>query len=307
MGITNRKFSNDKYRYGFNGKEKENDISTGDLDFGARIYDARIGKWFSTDPLERKYVAFSPYCFAINSPLILIDYDGRDIFIVTSTGTSRLAKETLLKTATGKALWDKYAKSKTDDIYIAVSSFPKGSTAGAMTQYGIEGTTMIKTEAYLNKENKAALRNVIAVDSKSKNEAGFEALEGTDVTKSSGKKIHLVVLNKNDFSDEASKRKKYADDYNLGNLDESKYDLAEEIFHEIKAHIDLHGSKDEHTAYGKSVNGVFRTDILPAKGTPAEKIKNELKKLYDKEKEAKKAKEEQQKKALSKDSIPSKN
>jgi len=34
-----------QYRYGFNGKEKNKDITSDNYDFGARIYDGRIGKW----------------------------------------------------------------------------------------------------------------------------------------------------------------------------------------------------------------------------------------------------------------------
>ena len=38
---------NAKYKYGFNGKEKDNEVNVdgGDYDFGARIYDSRLGRW----------------------------------------------------------------------------------------------------------------------------------------------------------------------------------------------------------------------------------------------------------------------
>ncbi len=39
-----------KYRYGFNGKEKDKDIAPDNYEFGARIYDARLGRWMAVDP-----------------------------------------------------------------------------------------------------------------------------------------------------------------------------------------------------------------------------------------------------------------
>jgi RHS repeat-associated protein len=71
-------FSND-YRFGFNGKEKDNEIKgTGNsLDFGARIYDSRLGRWLSLDPLQAKYPSLSPYNYVGNSPLKNIEVDGR--------------------------------------------------------------------------------------------------------------------------------------------------------------------------------------------------------------------------------------
>lgn len=50
-------------------------------DFGARMYDARVGRFVSIDPLAAKYPSFSPYNFVLNSPIFLKDPDGRDVII----------------------------------------------------------------------------------------------------------------------------------------------------------------------------------------------------------------------------------
>ena len=69
------------YRFGFNGQETDPEIkgSGNSLDFGARIYDPRIGRWFSVDPYKSLYVPISPYSFALNSPIKLLDADGNII------------------------------------------------------------------------------------------------------------------------------------------------------------------------------------------------------------------------------------
>jgi RHS repeat-associated protein len=69
------------YRHGFNGKENDNEVKgTGNsVDFGARIYDSRLGRFLSVDPLFKEYPNISPYAFVANSPIRFIDYDGRHI------------------------------------------------------------------------------------------------------------------------------------------------------------------------------------------------------------------------------------
>ena len=67
------------YRYGFNGMEKDNENFEGAYDFGARILDARLGRWMSVDPLVDKYPKISPYSFVANEPIIKVDPDGEDI------------------------------------------------------------------------------------------------------------------------------------------------------------------------------------------------------------------------------------
>lgn len=75
-----RKYSqaNTKYRYGFNGKENDNEVKGegNQQDYGMRIYDPRIGKFLSVDPLTAEYPMLTPYQFASNRPIDGIDQDG---------------------------------------------------------------------------------------------------------------------------------------------------------------------------------------------------------------------------------------
>lgn len=63
-------------RYLFNGKESQEFVNMPMLDFGARMYDPRIGRWFCADPAMQ---FANPYLFCGNNPVCYIDKDGRFI------------------------------------------------------------------------------------------------------------------------------------------------------------------------------------------------------------------------------------
>ena len=73
------------YRYGFNGIENDNEVKgTGNQqDYGMRIYDPRVGKFLSVDPLTKNYPMLTPYQFASNKPIVAIDLDGAEAFMKT--------------------------------------------------------------------------------------------------------------------------------------------------------------------------------------------------------------------------------
>ncbi|MEW6773877.1 MAG: RHS repeat-associated core domain-containing protein [Bacteroidota bacterium] len=74
-----------KYRYGFNDKENINEVyGIGNFqDYGARMYDTRLARFISPDPIivmQHKYQDLSPYQFASNTPIQAIDLDGMEGF-----------------------------------------------------------------------------------------------------------------------------------------------------------------------------------------------------------------------------------
>jgi RHS repeat-associated protein len=77
------------YRYGFNGKEKDDEVkgNGNSLDFGARIYDPRLGRWLSLDPLQSKYPNMSPYNAFENNPIYFNDPTGRDAGVTIQGNT----------------------------------------------------------------------------------------------------------------------------------------------------------------------------------------------------------------------------
>ena len=78
-----------KYRFGFNGQEKENEISGNDgdyLSFEYRVHDARLGKFLSVDPLFKDYPWNSTYAFAENRVIDGIDLEGLEWQPVNGSG-----------------------------------------------------------------------------------------------------------------------------------------------------------------------------------------------------------------------------
>ena len=78
-------------KYKFTGKELDNE--TGYDYFGARYYDARIGRWGQIEPLLENYLSFTAYNFCLNNPIKIFDINGNEV-----RATSKDAQEMILNT-----------------------------------------------------------------------------------------------------------------------------------------------------------------------------------------------------------------
>ncbi|MBB3698829.1 hypothetical protein KMW28_09380 [Flammeovirga yaeyamensis] len=85
LNIESRSWRKEGYRYGFNGKENDADLSSSQLiqDYGFRVYNPVIGKFLSVDPLAMSFPWNSTYAFAENDVIRSIDLEGGEKLIVT--------------------------------------------------------------------------------------------------------------------------------------------------------------------------------------------------------------------------------
>jgi len=78
MTLPKRHGSTDVYRYGFQGQEKDDEVKGegNSINFTFRMYDSRLGKFLSLDPLAASYPHNSPYAFSENRVIDGIELEG---------------------------------------------------------------------------------------------------------------------------------------------------------------------------------------------------------------------------------------
>ncbi len=76
-------------KFTYNGKEKQDQFGLGWLDYGARHYQAEIGRFTKVDRYAHKYFSLSPYHYGANNPVNFIDING-DSLHVSFDGMSSL-------------------------------------------------------------------------------------------------------------------------------------------------------------------------------------------------------------------------
>lgn len=93
-GLLSSSLSNNVQPYKYNGKELNRDNGLDWYDYGARMYDASLGRWHAVDPSGEKYPALGLYAYCKNSPIIRIDPDGKDDYVVNANGVVYLMRKT---------------------------------------------------------------------------------------------------------------------------------------------------------------------------------------------------------------------
>jgi RHS repeat-associated protein len=99
--LPGRNYSSDSYRFGFQGQEKDDEMhgATGtSYAFTYRMHDARVGRFWSIDPLKAEYPWNSPYSFSENKVIQFIELEGLETGTIqiyeVSKGVAKLQNTT---------------------------------------------------------------------------------------------------------------------------------------------------------------------------------------------------------------------
>ena len=75
VGLYGRSWSGE-YRYGFQGQEEDEELWSGSVSYKYRVEDARLGRFFSVDPLMKSFPWNSCYSFSENSVIAFFELEG---------------------------------------------------------------------------------------------------------------------------------------------------------------------------------------------------------------------------------------
>jgi RHS repeat-associated protein len=85
--LDGRTSESEGYRYGFQGQERDDEVKGegNSVNYKYRMHDPRVGRFFATDPLKSSYPELTPYQFASNSPIFMIELEGLEGKIAVTT------------------------------------------------------------------------------------------------------------------------------------------------------------------------------------------------------------------------------
>ena len=102
--------------YKYNGKELDSKGGLDWYDYGARMYDAALGRFMKTDRFSEKYVSLSPYQYGANNPVNNIDVNGDSITVLNYGYIRKQHMAILIQNDAGE--WQ-YFSVNGDNVYVS--------------------------------------------------------------------------------------------------------------------------------------------------------------------------------------------
>lgn len=127
MQMPGRNGNGDKYRYGFQGQEKDDEVKGegSSINYKYRMHDPRIGRFFAVDPLTKDYPHNSPYAFSEN---VVIDH-------IELEGLEKIGVDASSNGFGQPVLFNAHASGNSELVYIYQKQSAKYSVPGLISGY----------------------------------------------------------------------------------------------------------------------------------------------------------------------------
>ena len=179
------------YSFAFNGKEGDSETLT--QDYGMRIYDFRLGRFLSVDPLTKDYPFNSTYAFAENDVIRSIDLDGLEKVIYTFAYANKKWTVTKLELAKAGPLGDGVLL-KFGTLFFYGNELPKGATGKEFTK--VYESKQLKGYKVKGETNVTIGYGHLVLDKKEKE----IYKEGTTITDDQANSLFSIDYNKRDVN-----------------------------------------------------------------------------------------------------------
>jgi RHS repeat-associated protein len=116
--------------YKYNGKEEQTELDLGWLDYGARMYQPELGRFFTQDRFAEKYLDFTPYHYGANNPILYIDVNGDSLDLSNLSEEQRAAYDAQIEKLSQNKLFKEYysALQSSETMYTFKAGAGKGGT-----------------------------------------------------------------------------------------------------------------------------------------------------------------------------------
>ena len=156
-----------EHKFQYNGKEKQEEFGLNWLDYGARNYDAVLGRWFGVDELSEKYYPISPYAYVANNPMIYRDPNGKEIRADVTTRYDKKTKTTHISVTfhfTGKVLNNSSSRVNISELAADITNRLNKALKGKLTVK--QGTGKVAYDFNVGSVNVQGVRSADEVNDK---------------------------------------------------------------------------------------------------------------------------------------------
>ena len=178
FGLKHKGYNNtivSEHPYKYNGKELNEELGLDWYDYGARNYEASLGKWMNVDPLADKYYDLSTYNYTANNPILFTDPNGAHIDISGLNDVQKKAFGKFLNTNQGKRFLKLYGSANQ-----VVLGHEVGPTGGKFSYHSVYFYSHDNQSFTKGKGGKTRTR---FLSRKSKDYIGFHQVSETNITR----------------------------------------------------------------------------------------------------------------------------